>query len=317
MQDILAQAQRAAATDATVLIQGESGTGKELIAEAIHRSSDRRAKPFVTINMAAVPDTLIESELFGHREGAFTGAGTSRTGRFESADGGTIFIDEIGDLKLASQSKLLRVLETHSVTPVGGNDDRQVDVRVLAATNRNLERMVAEGEFREDLYYRLNVVSLVVPPLRDRRSDIGALIDHYLDRICRGNDKSRPMLSDELMEYLEQYRWPGNIRQLRNCIESMIVLSSSDRLGIDDLPEIVRQRDESSERMRLDIPDHFSLEDVERVVVMQTLDDCHGNRTQAARSLGISVRTLQRRLKQWRIGQNGNGRALPGAAVGH
>jgi len=301
------QARRAAQSDATVLIQGESGTGKELIAEAVHRSSSRSGRPFVTINMAAVPETLIESELFGHAAGAFTGATAARKGCFEAAEGGTVFIDEIGDLELACQAKLLRVLESHMVTPVGSNDSQHVDVRVLAATNRDLRQMVADGEFREDLYYRLNVVGVWLPPLRQRREDVPLLIQHYLKQLCRENGKNLPTLSDNLREQLGRYDWPGNVRQLRNCIESMIVLSNGGPLTVDDLPEMVQPRHIKSGELELDVPRGVTLEDVERAVVLQRLDGCGGNRTQAAQSLGISVRTLQRRLKQWRV--NGKARA--------
>jgi transcriptional regulator with PAS, ATPase and Fis domain len=301
MWRVFDQARRAAKVDATVLVMGESGTGKELIAEAIHAYSPRACGPFVAINMAAVPETLVESELFGHIEGAFTGAVAERTGRFEAADGGTIFIDEIGDLKLACQAKMLRVLENHCVTPVGSNDGRKVDVRIVAATNRNLERMVAAGDFREDLYYRLNVVTINLPPLRKRRQDILLLVQHFLDEMCRINGRLLPVLETELEQFLQNYDWPGNVRQLRNCVESMVVLADTARLGLDDLPTMVRTRRRTADA-RLDIPRGFTLEDVERAVVLQTLDGCQGNRTQAARTLGISVRTLQRRLKRWQDG---------------
>jgi len=298
MMRVFDQARRAAQTDATVLITGESGTGKELFAEAIHHSSPRREGRFVTINMAAVPETLIESELFGHAAGAFTGAAAERTGRFEIANKGSIFIDEIGDLKLASQAKLLRVLENHYVTPVGSNDNRKVDVRVIAATNRNLEEMVAEGEFREDLYYRLNVVGIHLPPLRARREDIEALVKYFLNELCRTNNKPSMTCEPALMEFLRSHDWPGNIRQLRNCVESMVVMADTTTLSLDDLPPIVHQRNRRRD-VQFDVPRGFTLEDVERAVVLQTLDGCNGNRTRAAQTLGISVRTLQRRLKRW------------------
>ena len=311
LRNVFEQIERAAEADATVLIQGESGTGKELVAEAIHQASHRRAGPLITVNMTAVPDTLIESELFGHEAGAFTGAGASRKGRFEAAQGGTIFIDEIGDLKLASQAKLLRVLENHNLSPVGSNDQRQIDVRVIAATNRKLEEMVAQGEFREDLYYRLNVVTISVPPLRQRRSDIPLLVEHYVDRICQANDKPRVALAEDLLQHLQDLAWPGNIRQLRNCLESMVVLSSHKVLTMHDLPDLVRRNEPLSSEPKVKVPEEFTLEDVEQAVVTERLDACGGNRTQAARSLGISVRTLQRRLKQWRINPRGARPAQP------
>jgi transcriptional regulator with PAS, ATPase and Fis domain len=308
---VFEQTRRAAQADATVLVTGESGTGKELIAEAIHRNSPRQAGPFVCINMAAVPESLVESELFGHAEGAFTGAARARTGRFEAANRGTLFIDEIGDLELTCQAKLLRVLENHYVTPVGSNDNRKVDVRVIAATNRNLENMVSQGEFREDLYYRLNVVSIHLPPLRKRPEDIAPLLQYFLTQFCRDNRRPMPALDEELVEYLQAYEWPGNIRQLRNCIESMVILADSDRLTMNDLPAMVR-RHSATPSLRFKIPQDFTLEDVEQIAVQQTLDRYDGNRTRAAQSLGISVRTLQRRLKRWQHGNRGEYSGLRG-----
>lgn len=298
MLPIFDKASRAAEVDATVLIRGESGTGKELIAEAIHLHSPRHAGPYVIVNMAAVPSNLIESELFGHMPGAFTGATAKRLGRFETADGGTLFIDEIGDLALECQAKLLRVLENHRVTRVGSNEDIDTNVRVIAATNRNLEKMVREGDFREDLYYRLNVVSIALPPLRDRREDIASLTQHFLAELSRVYDRPAPVIDPQLMQWLVAYPWPGNIRELRNCVESMFVLAKAATLSLDDLPPMIR-REHRRGWARIDIPEGLTLEDVERAVVQQTLDRWHGNRTRAARSLGISVRTLQRRLKEW------------------
>jgi transcriptional regulator with PAS, ATPase and Fis domain len=298
MYPVFNQAERAARSDATVLIRGESGTGKELFAEAIHWTSPRRAAPLVTINMAALPETLIESELFGHVAGAFTGAAAARKGRFEAAHGGTIFIDEIGDLGLASQAKLLRVLESHRVSPVGGNEYRNVDVRVIAATNRNLEAMIAEGEFREDLYYRLSVITISLPPLRRRQDDIPVLVGHFLEQLCRANGRAVPQLDPELSDFFESYDWPGNVRQLHNCIESMVVLSDGNRLGLSDLPAFVRRPSRQTDAV-LQIPERLTLEEVERLVVLELLERFDGNRTRAAQALGISVRTLQRRLKDW------------------
>jgi transcriptional regulator with PAS, ATPase and Fis domain len=298
MLPIFDQASRAAAVDATALIRGKSGTGKELIAEAIHRNSPRRDGPYVIVNMAAVPENLIESELFGHVAGAFTGASMKREGRFETADHGTLFIDEIGDLALECQAKLLRVLENHRVTPVGSNEEMDTDVRVIAATNRNLEKMVCDGAFREDLYYRLNVISIALPPLQDRPEDVAHLTRHFLDELSRTYDRPAPVPDASLLEWLESYSWPGNIRELRNCVESMFVLASSSALTIDDLPATVRCR-KRQEWARVEFPESLTLEEVERAVVRQTLDRWQGNRTRAAKSLGISVRTLQRWLKRW------------------
>jgi transcriptional regulator with PAS, ATPase and Fis domain len=302
MLPVFDQTSRAAKVDSTVLITGDSGTGKELIAEAIHYNSPRRDGPFVVVNMAAVPENLIESELFGHVAGAFTGSTGPRIGRFEAADRGTLFIDEIGDLASECQAKMLRVLENHCVTPVGANEDRSPDVRVIAATNRNLEKMVRDGQFREELYYRLNVVSIALPPLRDRPEDIEPLIDHFLEELAETYDRPAPAPDAELLRFLQSYRWPGNVRQLRNCVESMFVLAESSTLTMQDLPETIYAGGRHDEAP-FEVPQGLTLEDVERAAVYQTLDRCRGNRTRAARSLGISVRTLQRRLKRWDNGE--------------
>ncbi|NLX95797.1 MAG: sigma-54-dependent Fis family transcriptional regulator [Rhodopirellula sp.] len=298
MLDIFDQIGRVAATDATVLILGESGTGKELVARAIHDRSNRSEGPYSAINMAAVPKTLVESELFGHTKGSFTGAGTDRPGRFEACHGGTLFIDEIGDLELTSQAKLLRVLEDHRITPIGSNDGKQVDVRVLAATSRNLDQMIGDGSFREDLYYRLNVVALRIPPLRQRQGDIPLLARHFLEMSCWTNHRELLGPDAELWRFLQNYQWPGNVRQLRNCIESMVVLAKGPTLTIDDLPAMVRRAPDAS-RSFFEIPEGYTLADIERVVVGQTLRHFSGRRTEAAESLGISIRTLQRKLKRW------------------
>jgi transcriptional regulator with GAF, ATPase, and Fis domain len=223
--EIFEQARRAARSECTVLVTGESGTGKELIAEALHQNSLRREGPFVTVNMAAVPEHLVESELFGHVKGAFTSAIAARMGRFEAAHDGTLFIDEIGDFALASQAKLLRVLENHTITPIGSNDDKQVNVRVVAATSRHLEEMVRDREFREDLYYRLNVVTIHLPALRERNEDIPLLAAHFLKQFSTTHGKPDLEFEPGLLHFLTNYEWPGNVRQLRNCIESMVVLA--------------------------------------------------------------------------------------------
>jgi transcriptional regulator with PAS, ATPase and Fis domain len=298
MLPVFERVSRVAEVDTTVLIRGESGAGKELVAEAIHANSPRRDKPLVVINMAAVPKDLLESELFGHMAGAFTGSTVTRTGRFEAADEGTLFIDEIGDLPLENQAKLLRVLENHCVTPVGSNQDRHVDVRVMAATNRNLEQMIREGEFREELYYRLNVVSITLPPLRERPEDIEVLVHHFLDELSRSYERPAPVPDGELMRYLQSYRWPGNVRQLRNCVESMFVLADSPTLTMNHLPAMIRN-DRRHDAIWIDIPEGLTLKQVVSAIVRQTLDRCEGNRTRAAKLLGVSVRTLQRQLKRW------------------
>ncbi len=297
MLTVFEQARRVAMTETTVLVTGESGTGKELIAEAIHQNSPRRNGPFITVNMAAVPSHLAESELFGHVKGAFTGAIDSRVGRFEAANRGTIFIDEIGDFALESQEKLLRVLENRTVTPIGDNDDRSVDVRVVAATSRDLNAMVADGEFREDLYYRLNVVNLHLPPLRERREDIWLLVKHFLRDSAQRLNRPQLSVDQPLCEFLETYDWPGNIRQLRNVMESMAVLAPGDLLTVDDLPTTLH--DCSRRNDSLNIPPGMSLEEVQREAAEQALAQHEGNRTHAAAALKISVRTLQRKLKAW------------------
>ncbi len=304
MTSVFDNARRAAATESTVLITGESGTGKELVAEAIHQNSPRKQGPFVVVNMAAVPEHLVESELFGHVKGAFTGAMESRIGRFEAADGGTLFIDEIGDFKLESQAKLLRVLESHCVTPVGCNSDRTVNVRVVAATSRPLEKLVQAGEFREDLYYRLNVINLQLPALRERRDDISLLIHHFLTKLCQTLNREPISLEPDLKRYLQEHDWPGNVRQLKNCLESMVVLARGPVLTMRDIPSNLENVSLNCHH-HVNIPPGTRLDDLEREAVEQALEQHNGNRTRAARALGISVRTLQRKRKAW--GLNGGG----------
>src|SRR5580658_6405138 len=237
MKEVFAKIQRAAPVDSTVLILGESGTGKELVAQALHHNSNRKKGPFVAVNCAAVPATLVESELFGHVRGAFTGATDRRIGRFEQADGGTLFVDEIGDFELGLQAKLLRVLETLTLTPVGGQEDHKVNVRVVAATSRDIHKMVAEGKFREDLFYRLNVVTITLPPLRDRPDDIPILVEHFLKEITEQKHTAGRRVSREVMDRLQSYRWPGNVRELRNTLESMLVLAAGEVITEADIPE--------------------------------------------------------------------------------
>ncbi|MCI0362149.1 MAG: sigma-54 dependent transcriptional regulator, partial [Planctomycetaceae bacterium] len=295
--DVFEQARLAAQSDCTVLITGESGTGKELIAEALHQNSPRKSGPFITVNMAAVPEHLVESELFGHVKGAFTGAMAARIGRFEAAHGGTLFIDEIGDFALSSQAKLLRVLENHTVTPIGSNDDKQVDVRSVAATSRHIEDMVRNHEFREDLYYRLNVVTIHLPPLRERPEDIPLLVAHFLKIFSEAHNKPNLDVDPALMQYLESFAWPGNVRQLKNTVESMVVLASNHRLTLENLPATLAV-DPLLDHNRVTVST-TSLVELQRAAVEKALADCNGHRTRAAESLGISVRTLQRKLKAW------------------
>jgi DNA-binding NtrC family response regulator len=300
MKEVFAKIQRAAPVDSTVLILGESGTGKELVAQALHHNSLRKKGPFVAVNCAAVPATLVESELFGHVRGAFTGATDRRIGRFEQADGGTLFIDEIGDFELSLQAKLLRVLETLTLTPVGGHEDRKVEVRVLAATSRDIRKMVQEGTFREDLYYRLNVVTIALPPLRERPDDIPPLVEQFLKEIAEHKHTPQRRVSPEVMRRFQQYRWPGNVRELRNTLESMMVLAEGELLTERDLPERIAEASHSAASPK-EIPTGLTMEELERLAITKALDQFNGNRTHAATRLGISVRTLQRKLRQYEL----------------
>jgi DNA-binding NtrC family response regulator len=295
--EVFDQARRAAQTDCTVLITGESGTGKELVAEALHQNSPRKHGPFMIVNMAAVPEHLVESELFGHVKGAFTGAMAARIGRFEAAHGGTLFIDEIGDFALSSQAKLLRVLESHTVTPIGSNDDKTVDVRTIAATSRHLEEMVKNSKFREDLYYRLNVVTIHIPALRERPEDIPLLVAHFMKTFSVAHEKPELEIDPALMDFLETYSWPGNVRQLRNTIESMVVLSRGQRLGMENLPSTLES--DPLVEMHRAAPTPTSLVALQRAAVEKALAESNGHRARAAEALGISIRTLQRKLKAW------------------
>ncbi|MBN2581086.1 MAG: sigma-54-dependent Fis family transcriptional regulator [Pirellulales bacterium] len=300
IRNVLDRMVRAARSDSTVLITGESGVGKELVAKAVHQNSPRCRGPFVAVNMAAVAESLIESELFGHISGAFTGATTGRKGRFEAAHRGTLFIDEIGDLRPDCQAKLLRVLENRTVNPVGSNEEIEVDVRVVAATSRNLQEMVDQGQFRKELMYRLKVVEIEVPPLRKRRGDIPLLVGHFLQELCQRNNRTMLQLEPELLQLLKQCPWPGNVRQLRNCIESMVVMARDKRLTLAELPPWI-QLELPGKEEEFEIPRNLTLDDLERLAVSQALKRCRGIRTRAAKALGISPRTLHRKLRQWRI----------------
>jgi two-component system, NtrC family, response regulator HydG len=298
MQDVFDRIRRAAQTDSIVLILGESGTGKELVASAIHRESPRAKGPYVAVNMAAIPAHLVESELFGHVRGAFTGATDARIGRFQVASGGTIFIDEIGDFDPVAQAKLLRVLESYTVCPIGSNDDIRVDARVVAATSRNLQDLVAKGQFREDLFYRLNVVLIRLPALRDRPEDIPLLADVFLRESAETCGRGRMSIDPRLMQHFMRQPWPGNVRQLRNLIFSMVVMSERDMLSLTDLPADEQQTTAPSPTAAPSAATQ-ELETIERTHILSTLEAHGGNRTHAAAALRISVRTLQRKLKAW------------------
>lgn len=298
--EVRERARRAAASHSTVLITGEAGTGRTLIAETIHRNSDRRHRPFVTVNVASIPARSITCELFGHAPGAFEGALEPLRGRFELASSGTIFIDEVSELSREIQARLLCLLEKHTVTPVGAERERAVDVRVIAATGEDLERRVAAGTFREDLYYRLGVVTLYLPPLRERPEDIPLLMSHFMQQLSEARQTSLH-LDEPLRDFLQTYCWPGNVRQLHSCLADMVALANSDTLTVNDVPLNVR-RDARLLR-QASVPTNTRLDDVERMAVMQALRVHDGNRTHAAKTLGISVRTLQRRLRAWSVEQ--------------
>jgi DNA-binding NtrC family response regulator len=292
---------QAAPSQATVLIQGESGTGKELVAQAVHRLSTRSRGPFVAVHCAALPSELLESELFGHEKGAFTGAHERREGRFEKADGGTLFLDEISEIDSSTQVKLLRVLEEREFERVGGDKTIDVDIRLVAATNKNLKDMVAAGTFREDLFYRLDVINITLPPLRDRADDIPLLCSHFVREFNEKNGKEVTELSPEVINQLSRYNWPGNVRELRNTIEKMVVLSRSNRLTPKDIPPGIRAslQEHPGPVTTAAIPGGTSMKDAERAMIESALEKCEGNRTRAAELLGISRRTLHRKLNQY------------------
>lgn len=286
------QASRVARSDARALLLGESGTGKELLAAHIHRNSPYADGPFVKVNCAAIPTELIESELFGHEKGAFTGATGNRRGKFELADGGSLFLDEVGDLREGSQAKLLRVLQEGEFQRVGGEKTIRVNVRVIAATNRDLAQMVAQGTFREDLYYRLSVVPIRVPPLRDRADDVPALAEYALADFCSRNNFKPKRFGDGVLEALSAYRWPGNVRELRNTVERMAILASGDVLGLDSIPSEIQVHPESTKSVL-----HETRDSAERDRIRQALEDTEWNVSAAARILNIERTNLHKRMK--------------------
>jgi len=297
MKQLLERVEKVASSQAFALISGESGTGKEVIAKALHRSSDRNKKPFIAVNCAAIPKDLIESELFGHLKGSFTGAIKDRKGKFSLADGGTLFLDEIGELPLDLQPKLLRSLQEQQIEPVGGVTE-QVDVRVIAATNRNLEEAMQSGTFREDLYYRLAVVPIEIPPLRERKEDIPLLLEFFLRKQQAGTNVR---FSDKVLTYLKKYSWPGNVRELENVVEQMLILRSSDTLELADLPERIG-RPVMHHGGVLNLPEEgYSLEALEQEAVQEALRRCNGNKSKAAAFLQIPRHTLLYRLQKYNI----------------
>jgi two-component system response regulator AtoC len=303
MAEITRTVKKIAEYKTTVLITGESGTGKELIAKAIHEQSPRAGGPFVAVNCGAIPETLLESELFGHKKGSFTDAIRDKKGLFEEASGGTLFLDEIGELPLAPQVKLLRVLQEHMVRPIGGVEDLKVDVRLVAATVRDLPTEVKEGRFREDLFYRLNVITVGLPPLRDRREDIAPLVEHFVRRTNIKLGTAIEGVSAEAMKLLLDYRWPGNVRELENTIERAMVLCDGKRIEVDGLPERVR---ESRDRIRLSLQSgELSIKKTTRIIeeelIRKALRETRGNRTNASKILEISHRALLYKIKEYEI----------------
>ncbi len=350
-QEMLERIKQVAPTNIGVLITGESGTGKEIVAQALHHLSQRKDNPLLTVNCGAIPEGILESELFGHEKGSFTGATESRKGYFESADGGTIFLDEIGEMPLGTQVKLLRVLETQEFFRVGGSKSLQVDVRVLAASNRNLQEAVKKGTFRQDLYYRLNAVQIFVPPLRQRREDIPLLVNHFAVRVCQENSIEYEGFSDEAMALLVDYPWPGNIRELRNLVERVIILEKGRRIdrrllethltvrdsydrslpvalhktseeaereliyralldlrmAVEDIRSLLMERDSTLPTFSVnetaaepgEVKGNFNIKDMEKEMIISALNYYNGNRRKAAEELGIGLRTLYRKLKEY------------------
>ncbi|MDA8433820.1 MAG: sigma-54 dependent transcriptional regulator [Nitrospiraceae bacterium] len=285
-------------TRSNILLLGESGTGKGLVAEIVHGNSQRKDKPFIAINCSAIPENLLESELFGYRKGAFTGAASDKKGLITMADQGTLFLDEIGDMPMGLQAKVLKVLETGEVLPLGETKPRFVDIRLVAATNKDLEDQIKRGLFREDLYYRLNVIEVKIPPLRERREDIEVLARHFIEKCCRENNKKAAGISDDAMAALVSYPWPGNIRELRNVIERAVVLSGSGPIGISELPEKIRSHDGT--RTLRTLKDR--LDACEENVIRETLQANDGNKEETARQLGVDLATLYRKIKKLGIG---------------
>lgn len=286
-----------ASTDVAVLLCGETGTGKELLARTIHYNSPRRSRPFVAVNCGALSESIIESELFGHERGAFTGAVATRKGRFEYANGGTLLLDEVGDTPASTQVKLLRVLENKEIVRVGSNEPRRVDVRILAATNRDLEQLVKHGKFREDLYYRLRVVTINLPPLREHKEDIPLMASAFIKEFSAQYNKHITGLSPAVRKIFDTYDWPGNVRELRNCIESMVVVTRDEILDTDDLPEYFAPVKEAEPEEPALVG--MTLEEMEKELIKNTLRRVNGNRQEAARLLGIGERTLYRKINEY------------------
>ncbi len=314
MEELLERLRVAAPTRSTVLIVGESGTGKELVANALHQNSPRSKGPFVAINCGAIPGEILESELFGHEKGAFTGAHQRRIGLIERASGGTLFLDEISELSTDLQVKLLRVLEERTIVRVGDSARVPVDFRLVAATNRHLQRWVAEGRFREDLFYRLKVVTLEIPPLRDRREDIPLFVQHFLETFNRELGRNVKGVHPTVLNALKKHSWPGNVRELRNLFESMVLFAQGDEIGLEDLPADYRVVDEGERPPEAGPWRPRPMAEIERDAILRTVDYTGGHRARAAELLGIGLRTLQRKLKEYGVVAGRDGGAMPSDA---
>jgi DNA-binding NtrC family response regulator len=310
MQQVFKTIYKVAKSQATVLIRGESGTGKELVARAVHYNSPRANGPMVEISCAAFPETLLESELFGYEKGAFTGADSRKKGRFELAHNGTIFLDEIGDVSAGVQTKLLRVLQEKEISRLGSNDSIKVDVRVITATNRDLEHALSNGLFREDLYYRLNVIPIFLPPLRERREDIPLLIDHFIKRYSKLNNKTMIGIAEDALELCEAYDWPGNVRELENAIENAIVLGEGETLLAEHLPVTLSMRKTAMEGFAAESDDDFfpggssyreKMETAEKKILEEAIRQADGNKSEAAKQLGISLRTMRYKIQKYKL----------------
>lgn len=302
MQHVLKLINQVASCNSTVILYGETGTGKEIVSKMIHNLSGRKDKSFVKVNCAAIPDSLLESELFGYEKGAFTGAVTKKPGRFELADEGTLFLDEIGDMPLNVQAKLLRVLQEREFERLGGINTIKVDVRIIAATNKNLASLVKQEEFREDLYYRLNVVPIEIPPLRKRREDIPILVEHFLSRSSSISKNTRKRITNEAMQKLINYKWPGNIRELENVVERCVVVTAGSLISVEDLPkDIAEYNIENGDCLIKANTLDETVDNAERSAIIKTLQECNGNRTQTSEKLGISRRSLHRKIIKYDI----------------
>lgn len=299
MQDVFKTITEIAPTLATVLIYGETGTGKELIANAIHYNSDRNDKPFITLHCASLSEGVLESELFGHEKGAFTGAISLRRGRFELADGGSLFLDEVGEMNSHVQIKLLRVLETGKFERVGGEKTLESDVRIIAATNKDLEKEIKEGRFREDLYYRLNVINLKLPSLRERKEDIGLLIDNFLIKYSKKNKRNVKGFTPQSTKLLNSYDWPGNVRELENTIERAVVMAKNEYVEPDNLPSNINVNTKKSRKETFRVPSGATMKEIEKKVIMETLQTTNGSKSKAAKILGISTRKIEYKFKEW------------------